>query len=72
MEKEKDEEVVGGGGGMPGLADQRALMEEMSENPLGKNPFFVRTMADRFTGEGKEGLEPGMEKNHLVNSLNLV
>ena len=35
------------------------LFQEMRRNPLAKNPFFVKNMAARFTGEGTEGLDPG-------------
>ncbi len=38
----------------------RDLMTEMESNPLSKNPFFARSMAERFQGPASEGLRPGM------------
>ena len=36
------------------------LLEEMEANPLSYNPFFASNMANRFEGEGKEGIDSGM------------
>ena len=37
-----------------------ALLKELIENPLSKNPFFVQNMAmSQFNTTGIEGIEPG-------------
>ena len=36
------------------------LLEEMEANPLSYNPFFASNMANRFEGDGKEGIDSGM------------
>lgn len=41
------------------------LLEEMEANPLSYNPFFASNMANRFEGEGKEGIDSGMLPSFL-------
>ena len=35
------------------------FFEALGNSPLAKNPFFLRNMGNKFTGNGTEGLEPG-------------
>ena len=40
----------------------RTMMAALGETPLAKNQFFLRVMSDPiFTGNGTEGIEPGMK-----------
>ena len=38
------------------------FFEALGNSPLAKNPFFLRNMGNKFTGNGTEGLEPGKKK----------